>query len=203
MAVIGITGSIGSGKTTFRDLLASRLGADVFDADLAARDLLENDEGVRNSVCEQITPAAYGADGRCDRTAIRSVVFADPAAKRRLEQILHPPVRERWTAQAADPAYRIRHFLVDIPLLFETNAGEHFDWIVTVACSGDVQRQRLAARGLGSGLVEQIIASQLPPEEKIARSTHVVWNDGAPDVLVAQAEIFAAWLANAQNPAEH
>ena len=198
MAVIGITGSIGSGKTTFRDLLAARLDADVFDADLEAGDLLENDGDVRRRVRDEISPAAYGPDGRADRPAIRQTVFGDPGAKARLENILHPLVRERWTARAADPAYRTRHFLVDIPLLFETDAAENFQWIVTVACSGDIQRKRLVGRGLAPELVEAIIGSQLPPEQKIARSTHVVWNDGHLDALADQAKIFAARLANAR-----
>jgi len=200
MAVIGITGSIGSGKTTFRDLLTERIAAAVFDADLAARDLLENDGEVRRRVLAEISPAAYGPDGVADRAEIRRIVFADPAAKARLEGILHPGVRRQWTMRAADPAYRIRHFLVDIPLLFETNAEEHFHWIVTVACSGDIQLRRLVGRGLAPGLAAKIIGSQLPPAEKIARSTHVVWNDGSLEVLKAQVEIFAAWLANARIP---
>lgn len=198
MAAFGITGSIGSGKSTFRDLLASRLDADVFDADLAARDLLDNDDEVRRGVRDQISPAAYGADGRSDRAAIRRIVFGDADARARLENILHPLVRGLWTARAADPARGGRHFLVDIPLLFETNAQDQFRSIITVACSGDIQRKRLVERGLGPELVEKIILSQLPPGEKIARSTHVVWNDGGLDALADQADIFAARLAKHQ-----
>ena len=198
MAVIGITGSIGSGKTSYRKLLESRLDADIFDADLVARDLLNTDEDVRQRVIEEFSSSAYGPDGKADRAAIRRTVFADPEAKARLENILHPLVRSRWTTQATDPAYRIRHFLVDIPLLFETNAQEHFQWIVTVVCSGDIQRKRLAIRNLAPALIEKIIESQLTPEHKIARSTHVVWNDGSLDSLSDQANIFAARLPSSQ-----
>jgi len=198
MAVIGITGSIGSGKTLFRNLLASRLAADVFDADLVAGDLLDNDEDVRRRVIGTLSSFAYGPDGRADRAAIRRTIFGDPDAKARLENILHPLVRKRWITRAADPAFQTRHFLVDIPLLFETNAQDHFRWIITVACSGDIQRKRLGERGLAPELVEAIIRSQWPPEQKIARSTHVVWNDGHPDALADQANFFVAWLANAR-----
>ena len=195
MPSIGITGSIGSGKTSFRNLLAARLDADVFDADLEARELLENDEIVRSRVAAEISPSAYGPDGRADRATIRQIVFGDPEAKARLEQILHPLVRERWIAQAADPAYQSRHLLVDIPLLFETDAHPHFRWIITVACSGSTQRKRLQDRGLTPSLIDAIVATQLPPDQKIARSSHVVWNDGNLDTLADQANIFSAWLA--------
>ena len=198
MASIGITGSIGSGKTTFRNLLAARVDADVFDADLVAGDLLENDQNVRRRVADEISSSAYGSDGKADRALIRQVVFGDPDAKSRLEKILHPLVRERWVARAADPACLTRHFLVDIPLLFETAAQDHFRWIITVACSDDIQRKRLAARGLSPEMVDAIIDAQLPPAQKIARSTHVVWNDGCIEALSDQANFFAEWLANAR-----
>jgi len=197
MAVIGINGGIGTGKTSFCEMLGSRLDADVFDADVEARYLLENDENVRRRVLVEVSSSAYRPDGTADRAAIRRTVFGDPGAKARLENILHPLVRDRWTARAADPAYQSRHLIVDIPLLFETDAHGYFQWIITVACSGDIQRKRMSERGLSPEIVEAIIESQLPPEQKIDRATHVVWNDGSREALSDQANFFAAQLANA------
>lgn len=193
MAVIGITGSIASGKSTFRDILAPMLPALPLDADLIARDFLENDREVRTRVLEEISPQAYRADGTADRMELRRIIYSDPAARQRIEAILHPLVRRAWTSAADLARQENRHLLVDIPLLFETNADPHFDFIITVACSPAVQNARLSARGVDPDLARSIIRSQMPRDEKISRSTQVVWNDGNLESLRAQAEQFATW----------
>lgn len=187
MAVIGITGSIASGKTTFCRLLARKLDADIFDADVCARELLENDGGVRARVLAEISASAYGGDGRPDRAEIRRVVFNDPKAKARLEAILHPLVRRRWIEELV--VCRERPLLMDIPLLFEAGAWDYP--VIAVACSEEVQLQRLSARGLDAVMAGKIIRSQLPIAEKIALSTHVVWNDGSLEALERQADVMA------------
>ena len=179
MAVIGITGSIASGKSTFRDFLVPILPAQAVDADAIARHLLEEDSDVRAEVLEAISPLAYKPDGSPDRVEIRRIIYSDPAAKARLEAILHPRVRTTWLQQAELANKETRHLLVDIPLLFETGAESYFDITVTVACSPDIQQARLP---------------QMPVPEKIVRSSHVVWNDGKLTALKDQAEYFAAWL---------
>jgi dephospho-CoA kinase len=125
---------------------------------------------------------------------IRRIIYGDPAAKARLEAILHPRVRRVWLEEAAVAKTEGRHLLVDIPLLFETGAAPHFDFTITVACSPDVQQARLAARGMDAGLAKKILLTQMPVPDKIARSSHVVWNDGNLSALNDQAEYFAAWL---------
>lgn len=200
MAVVGITGSIASGKSTFRDLLARILPAETADADLIARNFLENNPAVRAGIKEQISPLAYRADGTADRAEIRRIIYSDPAAKRRIEALLHPLVRTAWTS-AADLARREnRHLVVDIPLLFETDASPHFDFIITVACSPAVQCARLAARGLDPDIAQSIIRSQMPQDEKISRSSQVVWNDGDLESLRAQAEQFAGMVLSGTPP---
>jgi len=194
MAVIGITGGIASGKSTFRGILAGILSAQTADADLIARDFLENDPGVKARIQEKISPRAYRTDGAPDRAEIRRAIYSDPAAKERIEAILHPLVRKAWTSAADLARKENRHLLVDIPLLFETNATPHFDFIITVACSPDVQDARLKARGMEPDLARSIIRSQMPQDEKISRSTQVVWNDGNMESLRAQAEQFAAMV---------
>jgi dephospho-CoA kinase len=194
MAVIGITGSIASGKSTFRDFLAPLLPGQVVDADAIARSLLEEDPDVRAEVLAAISPDAFKPDGSPDRVKIRQIIYSDPVAKARLEAILHSRVRKTWLEEAEVARRKNRHLLVDIPLLFETGAETHFDCVITVACSPDIQLARLAARGLDPGLARKIILAQMPVPEKIARSGHVVWNDGNLSALKAQAGYLAAWL---------
>ena len=194
MAVIGVTGGIGSGKSTFSKMLADHLGARLFDADSATRELLESDPAVRQEITSEIFAEAYTPDGRPDRAAIRRVVFHDPAAKARLESILHPRIRERWTQLAAECRQNATPLVVEIPLLFETGAERFFDRIVTVACSHETQLARTAARGLPRDEAESIIRSQLPLERKTMLAYFVVWNDGSLTNLENQASELAKIL---------
>lgn len=194
MAVIGVTGGIGSGKSTFSKMLADHLGARLFDADSAARKLLESDPAVRQEITSEIFAEAYSPDGKPDRAAIRRLVFQDPAAKARLESILHPRIRERWTQLAAECRQNATPLVVEIPLLFETGAERFFDRIVTVACSHETQLARTAARGLPRDEAESIIRSQLPLERKTSLAHFVVWNDGSLTNLENQASELAKIL---------
>jgi len=188
MAVIGVTGGIASGKSTFCRALAGVEPARVFDSDACARSLLESDAAVRAAVMRDILPTAYGADGSPDRAAIRAVVFSDSQAKARLEAILHPRVRARRQALADEEQKKGEMMIVDSPLLLETGADQDCDCIVTVACSPEIQMRRAVSRGLGRTQVEKIVATQWDNQRKIACSDFVVWNDGSLDVLMAQGE---------------
>jgi len=199
MAVIGITGGIGSGKSSFSKLLAEALGADLFDADAAVRDLLEDDPEVRALVTERVLQDAYTADGRPDRAAIRRLVFQDAGAKARLEEIIHPRVRDRWMRLATSCRADGKSLVVEIPLLFETNAQGLFDFVATVGCSPEVQFSRILARGLDTTEAQAILRSQLPLEDKAGRSDFVVWNDGSLENLRQQARELAARLAASSN----
>jgi dephospho-CoA kinase len=192
MAVIGITGGIGTGKTTLRGMLARLLGAAVFDADVCAKDLLDSDPDVREGVQSSLGPDSYRADGKAERAVIRRRIFSDPAAKTALEAILHPRVRSAWRLLALDPRFKTGCLLIDIPLLFETRADEILHPVITVACSDETQLQRLADRGLDPEIATRIMASQMPQHEKIARAQFVVWNDGSLAALEAQAALLAA-----------
>jgi dephospho-CoA kinase len=194
MAIIGITGGIASGKSTFSRALAESRAAWIFDSDACARELLDSDPSVREAVIRDILPTAYRVDGTPDRAAIRALVFSDPTAKARLEAILHPLVRARRQALAEDARAEGRDLLVDIPLLFETDASSGFDLIVTVACSLEIQTQRAMSRGLTLAQVEQIVASQWGNAQKIASSDFVIWNDGSLRMLQAQAKELATRL---------
>lgn len=194
MAVIGVTGGIGSGKSTFSKLLAEKLAARLFDADAASRELLDSDPEVRRRITSELFAEAYSPDGHPDRAAIRRLVFQDPAAKARLESILHPRIRERWTQLAEECRQSATDLVVEIPLLFETSAEHFFDRIVTVACSPETQLARTAARGLPREETESIIRSQIPLEKKTALAQFVIWNDGALANLENQAAELAKIL---------
>lgn len=195
MPLLGITGGIASGKSTFRKLLLERIEADAFDTDACARELLDEDESIREQVLEQIHPQAYGAEGKPNRALIRELVYKDAAKKRTLEGILHPEIRDRWSRQAKEAEAAHRMFIVDIPLLFETKAESLFDRIIAVACSVETQLSRMERhRHLAREISEKIIASQMPMEVKISRSHHVVWNEGTLETLTAQTDFLARFL---------
>jgi dephospho-CoA kinase len=195
MPILGITGGIASGKSTFRNLLSQRVQAEFFDADACVSELLDEDESVRKQVLEKIHPAAYGAKGKPNRALLRELIYQDAGKKRALEAILHPIVRERWLQKAREAAAAQRKFVVDIPLLFETRAELLFDRIITVGCATETQLARLSSRpGMTREISKKIIASQMPIGVKVSRSHHVIWNDGTLDALTAQTELFSRYL---------
>ena len=190
--IIGITGGISTGKSTFARCLHDLTGANFFDADRAAHELVENDPEVRERLRAHFGEQIFSATGELNRAALRAIVFADREQKRALEQILHPRIRRQWAAEAEESRKTGELFLADIPLLYETNGETLCDRVVVVACSPEIQLQRLVARGrLDSSAAREMIASQLPLREKILRADHVVWNNGPVAVLEAQAETLA------------
>ena len=195
MPVIGITGGISTGKTTFCDCLREIAPASTFfDADRAARDLAEHDPEVRELIRREFGAAIFSGKGDLNRDEMRSIVFADAEKKRALEQILHPRIRRQWSLEAESRRNSTDLFFADIPLLYETRGETLCDSVVVVACSPSVQLERLVARTqLDRPAAEQMIRSQMPLAEKIRRADHVVWNNGARPVLAAQAGLLAKY----------
>ena len=193
MPVIGITGGISTGKTTFCECLREIApNATFFDADQAARDLAERDPEVRELIGREFGPGIFSASGDLNRAQMRSIVFADAEKKRALEQILHPRIRRQWSLEAESRRRSADLFFADIPLLYETGGETLCDSVVVVACSPSVQLDRLVARTqLDRTTAEQMIHAQMPLAEKIRRADHVVWNNGGPDTLAAQAALLA------------
>lgn len=190
--VIGITGGISTGKSTFSRLLHDRTGAALFDADQAARRLTDDDPEVRRLLWEKFGDEIFSADGVLNRAALRAIVFADSEKKRALEQILHPRIRRQWSTAAEESRKSGQLFLADIPLLYETEGESLCDRVVVVACSPTIQQQRLMARAhLSASAALAMIESQMPLPQKISRADHLIWNNGPLSVLEAQAEILA------------
>ena len=191
MPAIGITGGISTGKTTFCDCLHELLPeATLFNADQAARELAQNDPEVRDAISRHFGPGVYSPSGDLNRSQLRAIVFADAAQRSVLEQILHPRIRRLWSAEAKTYRSSSEFFFADIPLLYETHGETLCDAVVVVACSPDVQRERLCARSrLAPGEADEMIASQMSLTEKMKRADHVVWNNDGREPLLAQARM--------------
>ncbi len=192
MPVIGITGGISTGKTTFTDCLRAAVPAKFFDADQAARDLVDRDPAIKDLLRGDFGAEIYSAAGELNRARLRAIVFDDKEKKLALERILHPRVRQQWAEQAAKSRKSGELFLADIPLLYETGGETLCDRVVVVACSTRTQLERLTARTrLDATLARQMIETQMPLIEKIRRADHLVWNNDGRFSLEAQAAILA------------
>ena len=193
MPAIGITGGISTGKSTFCECLGEILpGAGFFNADQAAHALVELPE-VKQKIRAAFGAGVFSRDGDLNREKLRAIVFGDATKKRALEQILHPRIRRQWRTEAKRHRNSPEFFFADIPLLYETGGETLCDRVVVVACSYKVQLARLTRRmSLKQLEAEQMIKSQMPLEEKIARADHVVWNDGSRAVLMEQARFLVA-----------
>ncbi len=174
MITIGLTGSIGMGKSTVAAMFADA-GVPVFDADAAVH-RLQGPGGRVVAAIEAAFPSTTGAGG-VDRTALAEAVLGDPAATRRLEAIVHPAVAEEraaFLAAHADAAL----VLFDVPLLFETGGDARVDLVVVVSADAAVQRERVLARpGMTEAKLAAILARQMPDAEKRARADIVVPTD--------------------------
>ena len=193
MPAIGITGGISTGKSTFCDCVRGILSAaKFFNADQAAHALVEVPE-VQQEIHAKFGGGVFSGDGDLNRERLRAIVFGDATKRRALEQILHPLIRSQWTAEAKRHRNSPNFFFADIPLLYETGGENLCDRVVVVACSYKVQLARLTERmSIKNTEAEQMIMSQMPLEEKIARADHVVWNDGTRARLMEQARFLAA-----------
>jgi len=192
MKTFGLTGGVGMGKSTAAGFLHAR-GAQVVDTDELARQLVQPGEAALAEIQNVFGKKMISADGRLRRDELAGIVFADSAARKKLEEILHPRIRERWLKQMENWR-RENHPLavVVIPLLFETQAGSQFDKIICVACSAANRQKRLLERGWTPEQIRQRIAAQMPVDEKIARSDFVVWTDGDLESHSAQLDLILA-----------
>lgn len=175
MIVLGLTGSIGMGKSTVAKMFADE-GVPVFDADAAVH-RLQGPEGALVAAIEGRFPGTTGPGG-VDRTALAERVLGEPAALRELEALIHPAVaRERQAFLADNAAAPL--VVLDIPLLFEAGGSEQVDRIAVVSAPAEVQRERVLGRpGMTARKLDRILARQLPDAEKRARADFVIETDG-------------------------
>ena len=171
MLIIGLTGSIGMGKSTTAKLFAEA-GVPVYDADATVHRVYE---GEAAPAIEAAFPGTT-VDGKVDRTRLSERVVHDPAAIRRLEQIVHPMLRshhQRFLEEAEKSGALVA--VVDVPLLYETGGETRVDAVVVVTTSPEIQRERILARETMTGeKLDAILARQLPDAEKRKRADFVV-----------------------------
>jgi dephospho-CoA kinase len=194
MIRLGLTGGIGMGKSTAAELLAKR-GAKVCDSDALARELVAPGQPALAEIVEAFGGGMLLGDGSMDRAKVGELVFGDSAAREKLEGILHPCIREAWQARLEEWSVAGERLAVAvIPLLFETQAESNFDKIACVACSPELQRERLRTRGWSDGVIDSGIAAQMAVSEKTKRADHVIWTDGPIEAHTAQwNELLSSW----------
>ncbi|WP_092804376.1 dephospho-CoA kinase [Klenkia marina] len=189
MLRIGLTGGIGSGKSTVAELLVAH-GAHLVDADRIAREVLEPGTPGLAAVAEAFGPGVLGPDGALDRPALAAVVFGDPQQRARLDAIVHPLVRARAAELvAAVPPDAV--VVQDVPLLVETGQADSYDLVVVVQAPLDVRLERLAGRGTAEDDARARIASQATDEQRAAVADVVLTNGGSRAELAAQVD--ALW----------
>ena len=199
MLLVGLTGGIGSGKSTVSRMLAER-GAVVVDADDLARRAVEPGSPGLRKVAEAFGTEVLKPDGSLDREAVAERVFADPEARKLLEGVTHPEVFRLYHEEIDRYRDTDRVVVFDAPLIVETGAADGFDLLIVVSASEDAQVQRLMAdRGMGERQARERIASQLPLEEKVRLADVVIHNDGSIRELEPQVdEVWAELQRRAQ-----
>ena len=196
MRLVGLTGGIATGKSTFAALLRAR-GAPVLDADLLAREAVAKGSPGLADVVAAFGPEVLDAGGELDRKRMAARVFADPAAREALERIVHPRVRAAMAGEVARLAAAGAPLaFYDVPLHYEAGREGDVDLVAVVWAPPEAQLERLAARdGMGRAAAEARLAAQLPIDEKASRADAVIANDGPESALAAKADALLADLA--------
>ena len=184
--VLGLTGGVGMGKSTAARLLR-KVGLPVVDSDdLACETVQPGTEGLAE-IADEFGEGFLKADGSLDRDKMASTVFQDEAARKRLEAIIHPRVRTVWEKQIDQWREQKRPVgVVVIPLLFEVDLQDSFDAVLCVACTANTQRARLRERNWDDAQITARIAAQMDIAQKMDLADHVLWNEGAPELLMDQ-----------------
>lgn len=198
-----LTGGIATGKSSVVERVRD-LGIDVIDTDRIAHALTAPAGAALPNLRQAFGDGIFNPDGTLNRSALRDIVFHEPAQKTRLEQILHPMIRRE--AIKAIAAATSPYVVADVPLFAETGfLREQADRVLVVDCPPEVQKQRLLTRSTELGLSEEIadliLQAQAPRETRLALATEVIDNSGSPASRDAQlAQIHQAYLALANSP---
>ncbi len=198
--ILGITGSIASGKSTVSAMFEAR-GAALVSADQLARDAVRPGSATLALLVDRFGAEILEASGRLDRARLGAMIFADPAARQDLNRIIHPAI----AALAEEQLARLRRsgaplVVYEAPLLFEAGANGRVDRVLVVKVDPEIQLQRLMRRdGLDAEAARQRIASQMSQAEKLARADFVIDNSGSRNVTEIQ--VAALWARLAATPA--
>jgi dephospho-CoA kinase len=185
--LVGLTGGIASGKSTVAKIL-ERLGAAIVNADVLAREVVEPDQEAWKEIVDRFGPDVLQPDQTLDRQKLRTVIFNDPDARKKLEAIIHPRVRalaEQRIREHGAAGFAI--VVYEVPLLFEAKIHEWLRPVILVACNVDTQRRRLEQRDqIDSAAAQKIINAQMSLEEKRRLADYVIENNGSLSDLERQ-----------------
>ena len=197
MRRIALTGGIATGKSHVRARFEA-LGVPTIDSDILAREAVAVGSPGLAKVVERFGAGMLDATGALDRQKLAAIVFSDAAARRDLEQIIHPDVQRSTNAWFASLPPHHPFAIADIPLLYEVGRDRDFDAVIVAACDRETQRQRLMKRdGLSEDDARRRIEAQLPIEEKVRRADFVIRTDGSFEDTNRQVEQLAAKIASA------
>ncbi len=187
MLRVALTGGIATGKSY---VLArfQRLGIPCLDSDALAHGVTSAGTEATAQIAARFGAHLLAADGSVDRTKLGPIVFADPAARRELESIVHPAVYRAIAAaiRGFELIGGAPYLVVDVPLLFETGHAAEFDRVIVTACAPETQLARLIARGLSDEAARQRLAAQWATPEKTSRAHYVITTDGTFEESDAQ-----------------
>lgn len=194
---VGITGGIGSGKTTAARLF-EQLGVPVYYADDAAKWLMQHDADLRQSIQHAFGESIYDSNGNLDRASLAQIVFANPNRLRQLEALVHPAVArhtEQWIQRQNAP-----YLLKEAALLLESGAARKMDKIIVVTAPESLRIARVQQRdGLPESAIRQRIAQQMPESERLPFADYVLYNDGEQLLIPQVLAIHKSLLQIAEN----
>ena len=189
MITIGLTGGIGTGKSTVANLLAAR-DVQVIDTDQIAHELTGPGEPALTDIAKVFGIDILDQAGRLRRQQLAELVFSSPEERGRLEQILHPRIRERWRRRLdVWRASKVATACVVIPLLYETEAQACFEVVICTGCRADTQHERLRQRNWNDEQIARRLAAQLPLRTKLERADFVVWTEGSLAATTDQVDL--------------
>lgn len=197
MLKIGITGGIGSGKSTVCRIFAS-LGIPVYNADQRAKWLMAHDPALIESIKKQFGPEAYYENGQLNRHHLGDIIFAEPEKRAQLNALVHPAVwadGDRWNEEHRSAPYTLK----EAALIFESGGDRFLDKIIVVTAPEDLRITRVVRRdGVERAAVKARMAAQMPEAEKAERADFLIINDGKHLLIPQVLEIHRALLANKQ-----
>ena len=187
VVIIGLTGSIASGKSAVAKMIQS-YGLPIVDADVVARQVVEPGSPTLKKIAEAFGQDVIAADGSMDRAKVGSIIFHDEAMRQKLNSIIHPAIREEMIRQRDEfISYGEKNVFMDIPLLFESKLQHFVQKIIVVSVSEEVQLTRLMARnGFSEDEAKARIETQMPVKEKEALADAVIDNDGTLEQTAIQ-----------------
>lgn len=203
MILVGLTGGIGSGKSTVSTLLSER-GAVIIDADAITREVQQPGSPVISRLVERFGPSIVAADGSLDRPAVAAIVFNDPDALKSLNEIVHPAVGQEMNRRMIEQRSTDHVVVLDIPLLTE-NPREGLQGRIVVDVPVETQVRRLVEfRGFDEADARARIGRQATREARLAAADFVIDNSGSPENLGAQIDELWSWLTSLpQLPADY